>query len=633
MALLVLVTTLIVADIVQSPLDAARTTKDALASALYVANYRFALQQTNYLAAGLSPSPFQHYWSLGVEEQMYLVWPLILVATGVWRRRWLAHRAALTLFIGSLASFAYCVRLTASNEPWAFFSFPTRAWELGIGGLVAFAAPRLRKVPGGAASLLGLAGLAAVLWSAVAFTGSTPWPGDRAAFPVLGAAAIVAAGCAGGRRLAARVLRVGPLQFAGRISYPWYLWHWPVLVLAPLVLHHPLDRWQAVELAAATGALATVSHYLIERPIHLSQWLAQRSRRGLGLGLGLTAVAVTTCALSSAALALPTVRVAQPVLVPQTVPKLAHVNPNVQLLATSTAALQTDLSSSAAATSVPDDLTPSLAGAYGDVPVLYGDGCVDSYTSTVLGACTYGDSSSSTKVVLFGDSHAAMWFPAVDQAAQRYSWKLYAWTKDTCPPLQLNLISPVLDREYTECGRWRDEVLEQIARLHPALVILGVARHYSPIYGFTTYGAGWMDGLTGMITAIRQLGSKVIVLGPIPKPSFSVPSCLSENLTTATSCETLRGAGVNLPGMRAEEATVRAAGGSYVNTLFWFCTTKAVCPPIVDGVLVYRDDNHITASYAALLAPPLEAALELAAQGVPSLRSAIFLPAPAQSSP
>jgi hypothetical protein len=234
--------------------------------------------------------------------------------------------------------------------------------------------------------------------------------------------------------------------------------------------------------------------------------------------------------------------------------------------------------------------------------------------------------SSSTKVVLFGDSHAAMWFPAVDLAAQRFSWKLYAWTKDTCPPLQLDLISPVLGREYTECSTWRTEVLGQIARLHPALVILGIARHYSPIYGFTTYGPQWMDGLTNMIAAIRQLGARVVVLGPIPKPSFSVPSCLSENLTTATTCDTLRGAGVNLPEMRAEEAVVRAAGASYVNTLFWFCTARAICPAIVDGVLVYRDDNHLSATYAALLAPPVEAALELAKSGVPALRSAIFLP-------
>jgi len=274
---------------------------------------------------------------------------------------------------------------------------------------------------------------------------------------------------------------------------------------------------------------------------------------------------------------------------------------------------------------VPEYLTPPLPAAFADVPALYADGCVDTYTSTVLDPCNYGSTTSSTKVVLFGDSHAAMWFPAVEQAAEQFSWKLYAWTKDTCPPLALDVISPDLGRAYTECTTWRDEVLQQIADLHPALVILGVARHYSPIYGFTTYSTQWLNGLAEMVATIRQMGSRVLVLGPIPKPSFTVPSCLSENLDSATLCSTPRGRGVDLAGMRAEESMVQGSGGSYLNTLFWFCTTAAVCPPIVDGVLVYRDDNHITATFANLLATPLDAALDLAVRGATAPGSAVYL--------
>ena len=200
MAFIVIAATVIAADLLQSPLDATRTAKDALASALFVANYRFALQQTNYLYAGIGPSPFQHFWSLGVEEQMYAIWPmLLLVGAKLWQKgRTYTRGAFAILFVGSAASFLSCLRLTNSNEPWAFFSFPTRAWELGVGGLVALAAPSLRTLPRGASSLLGLSGIAAVVWAAADFGASTPWPGDAAAVPVLGAAAIIAAGCSKG---------------------------------------------------------------------------------------------------------------------------------------------------------------------------------------------------------------------------------------------------------------------------------------------------------------------------------------------------------------------------------------------------------------------------------------------------
>jgi hypothetical protein len=560
---------------------------------------------------------------------MYVVWPLLLfAASAVWRRGRVSARWAVgVLLAGSVCSFLFCLRLTHTNEPWAFFSFPTRAWELGVGGLIAFAAPSLRTLPRGVAPLLGLSGLGAVLWSAFHFGAATPWPGDSAALPVLGAAAIIAAGCARRGQISAVVLAFPPLQFAGRISYSWYLWHWPVLILAPLVLNHPLDAAQSLSLSAGSGLLATASYFLVERPIHLSRWLAQRARRGVSLGVGLTASGVAVCVWSVVALALPTAsaNAVRPVVVPAAPFRVAHGDPDVALLASSTAAIQSALISSEDIEDVPTDLTPPLGGAFADEPVLYQDGCVDSFTSIAVGPCEYGDTASSTKVVLFGDSHAAMWFPAVEQAADRFGWNLYAWTKDTCPPVELPVISPDLGRSYDECTTWRDAVLEQIAEMRPALVVLGVSRHYSPIYGFTTYSPVWLNALAQMVTLIRQMGSQVLVLGPVPKPTFSVPSCLSENLQSATLCSTGRGSGVDLTGMREEESVVRNAGGNYVNTLFWFCTPSGICPPTVDDVLVYRDDNHITASYANLLGAPVSAALDLAVRGAPAPGSAVFL--------
>jgi hypothetical protein len=531
------------------------------------------------------------------------------------------------LLVLSVASFIACIKLTHTNEPWAFFSFPTRAWELGVGGLVAFAAPGLRTLPRTLASVLGLVGIAAVIWSALHFGATTPWPGDAAGMPVLGAAAIIAAGCARGTGLGARLIGLFPLRFAGTISYPWYLWHWPVLILAPYVLKHSLSTREALLLTGASGVVAYASHYLVEQPLHVSAWLARRARRGLALGIGLTAAAASVCAASVAVLALPTASAspAHHLAIGPAAAGTVQLSAGAQALAVATAAAHSAVNDSADIQDVPDDLTPSLSGAYADEPVLYQDGCVDDYTATTLNPCVYGDLASDKNVVLFGDSHAAMWFPAVEQAADENSWKLYAWSKDTCPPLDIPVFSPDLDRAYTECTTWRTAVLTQIAALHPKLVILGVARHYSPIYGFTVYSTQWLEGLSEMVQTIRQMGPQVLVLGPIPKPPFTVPSCLSENLESATLCETPRGQGVDLPGMHEEEAAVVSAGGSYVNTLFWFCSDGSVCPPIIDGVLVYRDDNHITATFAGFLDGPMAAALSLAIRGAPAPGSAVLL--------
>jgi len=625
---LVLAVTAIASAAILPPLTARSVLKDGVASALYVGNYRFALLQTNYLTASAAPSPFQNYWSLGVEEQFYLIWPAVLLfASLAWRRRSSRHErppsratAAAVLGVIAVTSCAFSIWLTNASEPWAFYSLPTRAWELAVGGLIALGAPLIGRMRG--RPLLGWIGLGLVVWSVTTFTSSTPFPGTAALVPVLGAAAIIAAGT-GPRPVhgPVQILRTSPMQVVGRVSYSWYLWHWPMLILVPAALGHALSLAQNLSVAAISFVVATATFVLVERPVRLSTWLSTAPSRSLRLGAALTFAAVGACVLS--VLSLPSLTgsghapVASAALRASTKAQApAAADPVLSQLYRQTAAINAQVARSLTVPDVPANLEPSLPDANADEPPVFVDGCLDSYTDTSLRPCVFGDTTASTTVVLFGDSHAAMWFPAVEQAAEKFGWRLITWTKSTCPPFPLPIFSPELGRTFTECDEWRADVLSQIAAIHPALVVLGVARHYTDIYNFTPYSPVWLSGLGQEVNDIRSLGPQVMVFGPVPKPPFDVPGCLSAHLTDATACTVPVDVGLDVPGMAAEMLAVTKNGGTYVDTQPWFCT-HSTCAVMVDNLVVYRDDNHLTQAYASFLAPAVEPVLQRAIAGQP----------------
>jgi hypothetical protein len=259
---------------------------------------------------------------------------------------------------------------------------------------------------------------------------------------------------------------------------------------------------------------------------------------------------------------------------------------------------------------LPSNLDPPLRRASGDRARPFLDGCHAGFTEARLRPCVYAHAQSPTGVMLVGDSHATQWFPALDRVAAERGWTLVSLTKSTCPPFPIPVWSPDLGRHYRECDAWRDAVLARIRADRPAAVVLGVARHYGPEFRFEVHSRAWLDGLAEMVRRVQAEGARAVVLGPTPLPAGDVPDCLSSNPSQVVACTQPKEEGVDLNALGAERGAVDGAGGVYVDVTPWFCTPT--CAVVVDNLLVYRDDNHLTTSYASWLAPVVGAHLDRA---------------------
>ena len=613
------VITAIAAAIVLPPLQARTVFVDGIASALYVGNYRFATQGTDYLASGM-PSPFLHYWSLGVEEQFYLVWPVLIIGTA-----WLlgrihpgaaASRAtpyAVVLGLVGAASLAAAVLCTRTSPPWAFFSLPTRAWELAGGGLVALSLRQWRRLPLLPAAVAGWGGLGLILLTCTQLGPRTPYPGTAALLPVLGTALVIGGGCVTKGLGPGRVLCRPAMRAIGRVSYSWYLWHWPVLLLMPSLLGVPAGLAGRLAATLVSAGLAVITLHLVENPGRFAAALRRSARASLAVAAAASAATGCACLLllnvtpapvghGAAAPranigALPATSV--PAVGPREAPKEAAVRQAF-------AQVREAVAASADLRAVPANLDPPLAKAPADKPAVFVNGCVRSWREVGQDECASGDTASPTTVALIGDSHAAMWQPALQQVAEQRHWRLETLAKVTCPLQDLRITSPYLGREYTECELWRGQVMARMTAENPRLIVLDMSRRYGADFGFTSYDPAWIDTLGRTVAALRSTGATVLVLGPAADPHASVPACLSAHLDDAVACAPMRSAGFDDGGITAEQAATAAGGGHYADLTDLFCAPDR-CPVIVGNTLVFRDDNHVTTEYAQLLAPVMGA--------------------------
>jgi peptidoglycan/LPS O-acetylase OafA/YrhL len=623
------VITMIASILLLPPLRVPTVLYDGIASALYVGNYWFVIDNINYFSDLLTPSPFLHYWSLGVEEQFYLVWAPLMLGTAWVIRRFRRDKARaiassrrpylVVLALVTAVSFALSLVITYVVPAMAFFSLPTRAWQLAAGGLVALTAIHWERLSPRLAAIAGWAGLAMILLGCVWFTSTTPFPGIAALLPTLGAVLVIGAGCATPSSGCGQFLSTSPMRAVGRISYAWYLWHWPVLVLAPALLGHHLGLAERIAAALLSAGLAWLTMRYLENPLRFAPKIRNSAWRSLGLGAVATAIAVLVglgllkVVPTPVGYGAPAPAVA---LSGTTVPAGAGMAAYDDAVAQTFAQVQTALAASFGVKPVPSNLTPPLNNLAAEQVDYTYQGCLRTPYESGQPECVMGDTASPDTVALIGDSHAAMWTPAFQQIAAQRHWRLQMMAKEACPVVDARAGSAFsnLVEDLQHCQQWREEIVARVKAERPRLVVVSVWRGYGideTMSGFRAYDRAWIDGMTRLVRQLRETGTHVLVLGPIPSPHANVPICVSGHLDDVTACALSRSASVDRSGIAAEAAATAAGGGQYADLSDLFCTAER-CPVIVGNTLVYLDVSHLTLQYSRVLTPAIAALADLA---------------------
>jgi peptidoglycan/LPS O-acetylase OafA/YrhL len=604
-AVIVIISTLCAARAFAPPLLSRSLSVDGIFAALYTLNYRLAVEGINYQNAGAAPSAFQHFWSLGVEEQFYLFWPLLIVFAVMLAKRWWRDLLAVFVLAVAVVSLYISQYLLAADAPMSYFSVQSRAWEFGAGAIAALASGMLAHIRPNIRTWISASGLAVIIFTGVFYTDATQFPGIHALVPVLGAVLVISAGC-GSRLRSEAILDNHVMQWLGKVSYPWYLWHWPILVLAPYIWPRATFTWITdLGLMAFALILAAATYYALELPVrkipfNLAVWATA------GLTLMSAAVATGSYIDSSETALLASSGVTPP---PAALTPVKH--------GTKKRAAVDPFTSRR--TSGP--VYPSVLKAGSDTPDYPAD-CFVLFAATTSPECLIGPGGNAmntpvgpNRVVLLGDSHAGEWYPDVYGVARQFGWDTEVLTKEGCPLATITIQNATLDQPYRECNQWRANMFQRLlSEPRPRVIFIASLNYYT---ANNTYLAnGWKKTLQ----ALRAVGAPIVYLHDTPYPNFDVPTCVSGALDDWSKCSFQRAIAFHPDPLMSGTAASHGLAAR-VNVDQYLCPpAKAECPAVLGGILLYRDNSHVTNTAMSMLLPIVQKQLQPLVQSILNLR-------------
>ncbi|MES2625877.1 MAG: acyltransferase family protein [Pseudomonadota bacterium] len=537
LALMLLVSSLAASLIIAPPSQIDQA--DMLPSAfLWLSNFKFINASFGYFDQD-AVNLFLHTWSLAVEEQFYIVWPALILYF---------MRSSASLLGGLLLVFAGCLALSiflSNVSPlWGFYFMPSRGWQFALGGIVCLLATTWlpeKYYSAHTRTLAGFGGLAMILASILLIAEQTTYPGIAALTPSIGAALILFAQ----KSPVSGALSIKPMQAIGRVSYSWYLWHWPVLILGNAV-YTSQSIWYQLFLVAVSLALADIAYLAVEAPIRNGSFkpsrvvLASAALMGLGVSFSYG---------------------------------WAHKSAEWSL----------------------DPVQAELQLITNDRPQPYYAQCDDWYRSADIKACVFGNVTAPNTAVLFADSVGTQWFSALESMYTGEGWRLIVLTKSACPIVDAPVFNKEAGGEYLICGMWRNASLKYLAGIKPQVVFIGSADSYE--YS----DEEWIGGTERILKSLTA--EKLYIIGSTPRLPFDAPDCLARldwqptGVSHLNECQSMAIGNQNVFNLLNQAASSHSAKALNFNDL--------VCPDGMCSAETFRDAAHIKDSFVKSLAPEI----------------------------
>lgn len=567
---------ILLAALLLAPFEQLPQTETAVYAPVWATNFYFSFSNLDYFGPTSATNLFLHTWSLSVEEQFYLVWPaLLMLLLGIWggqKRTLNMRRLTIGLVIIVIVGLLISALLSYVEPLWAFYLMPSRAWQFGLGALAWLASHRRRSASPDKGTpltvwqawLLGLLGIALILGTGVLLSPNTTYPGFWAALPSLGAALVLYVGSFGSVVGVSRLLAIRPMQMIGNVSYAWYLWHWPLIVLGDMLFGTEIPNVRLVMAALSLG-VAVFSFFVVENPVRHHPALARRTglifagaavltALGVGLGFGWRSVATAWTHL-----------------------------PAQQIY--------TDIRK--------------------DLPKIYSLGCDTWYHSAAVTVCDFGDKNAPKTAVLLGDSVLAQWSPALIDTYSKNGWRTLVVTKSSCPIVDETVYYAVIGQDFTVCDEWRDAALTKLGAIKPDLVFMGSASTYH--FSQTQ----WVSGTQRILDRLAPVSGQVYIVRGTYRLPFSGPDCLARRKwQPAFIAQFFKdcSAPAEQPLDRNVYAWLKSAAGAYpnVSVLDW---GPLVCPDgrcyaERDGQIAFRDIQHLTTAFVSRLTDSIAADID-----------------------
>ncbi len=596
-AYLVLATTAVAVAVWLPVMSWQQNFRQIIASTLYVQNWVLAADSVDYLAADEAPAAAQHYWTLSIEEQFYLVWPLLILAAVVWARRRSSSPTRATWWaigVPTVASLVFSLWITGANPSAAYFVTPARAWQFGAGGLLglylagrASGSTPLADRPA-VLSLISWAGFAALAWCGFRYGATTPFPGTAALLPVAATVAIIAA--AEPRNLAspAPLMRWRPVGFLGDISYSMYLWHWPPIVILPVILGRNLGFTERLLILLGTIAASAATKRWVEDPVRFTHRFGMRRPLITLLATTVGAAVLVSGSWVGRDAAVAAERTAD-----------AAAEAVVESAPECFGAAAMDPMHPCSNPDLDGTMVPAPEAAGGDYPKKYED-CFTGITGTDLNACEFGpvDDPDIPHVVLVGDSHARALLPALDELASQGKISVTGQIKGSCSWTRDPIKHPDQVR-VDSCEAWK-------AKLEPWLVEQAPSTDLIITTGYARFNSGTHEEQVASMQAawkpLADLGVHIVAVRDNPRLAKDPLDCLARIDTVEPESCASREKDV-LDTFDAFQATAGTVPGSTLLDLTDFYCRDGTCPAVIGGVTVYRDISHLTVTYAKTLAP------------------------------